>query len=259
MFAILAALVPVFLLIVLGHLVRRFRLVPDAFWPPAEGFTYYLFFPALLLSSTAKAPLAGGAALHLALAAALATLGSALLVLALKRGLAVDGPSFTSVFQGAIRPNTYIGLAGALALFGKPGVALTAICVAVVVPLVNFLSVGAMLRFAHPSWPGWPALVKPTLANPLIGACLLGIALNLSGLGLPWGVGGFLDILGGASLPVGLLAVGAGLDLSALRRTGTPLLAAPGLTLLALPLAAFLRGRLCGLDPQPLGVLLLYT
>jgi len=259
MLAILAALVPVFLLIVLGHLLRRFRLVPDGFWPPAESLTYYLFFPALLLSSTAKAPLQGSEALALAGAAALATFGSAALVLLVRRGLVVDGPSFSSVFQGAIRPNTYIGLAGALALFGKPGVALAAICVAAVVPLVNLLSVMAMLRFAHPARPGWAALAKPTAANPLIGACLLGIALNLAGLGVPWGLSGLLDILGGAALPVGLLAVGAGLDLSALARTGRPVLAASGLKLIALPLIALALGRLFGLEAAPLGVLLLYT
>ncbi len=64
--------------------------------------------------------------------------------------------------------------------------------------------------------------------------------MNLSGIGLPWGSAAVLDILARAALPLGLLAVGAGLRLAALNRPGL-LVAVSALKLLALPaLAAML-------------------
>jgi predicted permease len=171
----------------------------------------------------------------------------------------IDGPAFSSLFQGAIRPNTYVGLAAAVALYGKTGLALTAICVAVVVPLVNLFAVFAMLRFAHPNWPGWAALIRPILTNPLIGACLLGLAVNAFGLALPPGIDRLLDILGGASLPIGLLAVGAGIDGEALRRAGGPVLASSATKLLILPLATLGVLTWIGLGEGVRGVALLYA
>ena len=54
---IATALTPIFLLILLGHLCKRRGWVADAFWAPAEKLTFYLFFPALLLNSTATSDL----------------------------------------------------------------------------------------------------------------------------------------------------------------------------------------------------------
>ncbi len=53
--AVLGALAPIFVLILLGHLARRLRFVPDGFWPPAEKLTYYVFFPALIVDNLARA------------------------------------------------------------------------------------------------------------------------------------------------------------------------------------------------------------
>jgi malonate transporter len=259
MTTILIALVPVFLLIVLGWGFRHFAFVPASFWPPAEKLTYYVFFPALLFINCARAPLSGGEVGTLALGMGLATSLVAGLALIWKPLLKIEGPAFSSLFQGTIRPNTYVGLAAAVALYGKSGLALTAVCVAVVVPLVNLFAVFAMIRFAHPQWPGWAALIRPVLTNPLIAACLLGLAVNWLGIPLPPGIDRLLDILGGASLPIGLLAVGAGVDFEALRRAGGPVLAASFTKLLVLPLTTLGVLLALGAGGEARGVALLYA
>ena len=45
MIAILSALIPVFAVIVLGHVFKRTRTIPDAFWQPAERITFSSFSP----------------------------------------------------------------------------------------------------------------------------------------------------------------------------------------------------------------------
>ncbi len=260
MMPVIAALVPVFVLILLGFTLRRLRFAPDDFWPPAEKLTYYVTFPALLFVNVAEARGEGLPWAAMTGSVAVATLTSAASMIA-GRGLVpqMDGRSFSSMLQGSIRPNTYIGLAAAASLWGAEGLTLTAICIAVVVPLVNLLSVGGMLHYAAARRRGVMHLLLPIATNPLILACILGIAWNGSGLDLPPGIAPSLKILGSAALPIGLLAVGAGLDVSALRGAGLPVLLTSSLKLVLLPSIVLLGTRLADLPPLASGTAVLYA
>lgn len=256
---IVLALVPVFLMIALGYGIRRSRFLDDGFWGPADRITFYVFFPALLFHNLATADLAG-----LAIAEAVGALVAAILVvtaivLALRRRLPLDGPAFTSLLQGSIRPNTYVGLATAFALFGNTGVSLAAIGVAAFVPLVNVISATALARYAAHTAPNWRATALLVARNPLILACLGGIAMNATGTALPPVLGPVLEILGRAALPLGLISVGAGLELAALRRTGLPVLMASGLKLLLLPALAALGLMLLNVDGTVAVVALMFA
>lgn len=259
------ALVPIFLLIVVGFFMKRRRFVPDEFWAPAEKTTYYITFPALLVASTARAPLDQldwGPLM-------LVNVGAVLLVftgMTLARPLFSVAPaSFTSMIQGSIRPNTYIGLAAAASLYGEAGVALTAVCIASVVPLVNVLAVATLVRCVGTGTAGGRTqrllqTTKGIVTNPLILACALGMGLNAVGLGMPDVVlGPFLDILGAAALPVGLLAVGAGLAPEAVAGSGRPVMAASAAKLAGVPIAAGLLALAFGLDGAAAGVAVLYA
>jgi predicted permease len=262
MTAIVLSLAPVFLLIVAGSVMKRAQWLPEAFWPAAEKLTYYVLFPALLVENTAKAALGNIAIGPMAAALILPILAVAGLVLLARPLIGTDGPSFTSVFQGSMRPNTYVGIAGAFAMFGEPGLTLTALAIVCCVPTVNVLGVAALIRFAPPAGgprPGWRAVVLPVLRNPLIVAPFIGALLNASGVGSPPVIGPFLDILGKAALPVGLMAVGAGLNFAAVRPAGRLVAAASALKLLALPALTFAAGRLFGLDALALSVAVLYA
>lgn len=264
MLAIAAAIIPNFALILLGWGIRARRLLEPAFWAQAERLTYYLLLPALLVTNLAEAPLAGLPVVAIATAQGLG-IAVILMVLALPLRhfwprLRLDGPGFTSLFQGAIRPNTYVAFAVAAALWGSAGVTVAAVSAALVVPLVNLLCVSALVHWGQGD--GKRGL-GPTLAaiarNPLILACLLGAGLNLSGIGLPPIIGPLLKILAQASLALGLLCVGAGLDLGAVRGAGRVVAASLGLKLLALPLAVGGLGWLFGLRGVPLAASIIYA
>lgn len=235
MLPIVLAIAPVFLLIFLGYGIRVRRLLADGFWEPAERLIYFGLFPALLVSTLASAklddldiaPMAG--ALVAAIAVAVAVL------MTLRPILRLPGPAFTSLFQGVVRTNAYIGLAVALAIFGDQGLAAAAVAVAVIVPLVNLLSVTVLERYGANGRSSWLGAVRQVVRNPLIIACAIGIALNATGMGLPPVIGPLLDIVGRGALPLGLIAVGAGLDLTAARAAGLSVILAAGLRLVALP------------------------
>jgi hypothetical protein len=235
---ILGALGPIFALILLGLGLRRLGFPGDGFWPAAERFTYFVLFPALLVYRLALARLGEYAVGPVAAVIVLLLLGMTALVYAVRPWLRVDGPAFTSVYQGVIRFNTYVGLAVVLAVFHTEGGTVAALVMAIMIPLINVLCVLVLNVHAGGS-ATVGGVLRGLLTNPLILACLFGIGLNVTGIGLPWGSAAVLEILARAALPLGLLAVGAGLRVDALARPG--LLVGTGtLKLLAAPAMAWM-------------------
>jgi predicted permease len=252
------ALAPVFLLIALGWLLRERGFLGGSFWPGAERLVYWILFPALLLLTTAGSDLTGFRTLPIALALIAAILLTAALTFALRGRLGLDGPAFTSVFQGAIRNNAYVGLAGAAALYGEAGLAVMGILVFVVVTLVNVLSVivlvshrGRVMRVGD--------LLVSVARNPLILACVGGYALNATGLGVPGLASAILQILGSGALALGLLCVGAGLELGRLGRHLPAQAAANALKLVVMPVATFGFCRLLGVEGITAATAVLFT
>ncbi|MDA1089690.1 MAG: AEC family transporter [Proteobacteria bacterium] len=247
----LSALVPVFGMIVIGYLLKARGLLAEAFWEPAERLTFYFLFPALLVTTIGGTETAGLRAIPMAAAMITATLlmAGALMATATRFGKSgIGGPGFSALLQGAIRPNTYVGLAAAYGLFGNTGLTLAAAAIIAVIPLVNFISIIALLRWPEPqakpagtapNLSGWGAALVASLKNPIIIACLLGIILNFVGLGLPPVIGPMLEIIGRAALPMGLMAVGAGLDFEAINKRRGNVALATALKLVAMPVLTY--------------------
>ncbi|MDP3816696.1 AEC family transporter [Pseudomonas sp.] len=233
---LLLALWPLFALIVGGYLLRRQAFPNEAFWPGAERLNYFVLFPALLLSSLASAPLDNPALPRLALAVLLGLALAWLALLLLRRLRGWPAGRFGAFTQGMLRFNTYLGLAAVSSLFGQPGLTLAALMLALLVPTVNVLSVWSLTAERGVSA---RSLLLPILKNPLILACLAGAVLNLSGLGLPGGSERLLGLLAAASLPLGLLCVGAALKPEQLRGEVAALSWNSLLRLLGMPLLAW--------------------
>ncbi|HSK41117.1 MAG TPA: AEC family transporter, partial [Arenibaculum sp.] len=215
---------------------------------------------ALIVDNLARADLTGLAFGPMAAALTGAIVTAAALLLASRRGLGLDGPAFTSVLQGAIRPNTFVGIAAASALFGTPGLAIFAIGLATVVPLVNVLSVATLQRYgAGNAGRGFGGVIAALARNPIIIAVVAGVGVNLAGIGGLPVLGPGVRVLGEASLTLGLLAVGAGLDPAAARRSGRGVFIAATSKLLLVPLLTWLIGRSLGLDGMALTVAILFN
>jgi predicted permease len=259
MLPIIFAIAPVFLLIFLGYAIRARHLLADGFWEPAERLIYVVLFPALLVATLADAEFADLDIAPMA-GALVAAIGAMVAVLLLLRPLlSLSGPAYTSVFQGVVRQNTYIGLAVAFAVFAEQGLDAAAVAVAVIVPLVNLLSVTVLARFGTGGQASWLGAARQVARNPLIIACAVGILLNVTGIGLPPVVGPLLEILGRAALPLGLMAVGAGLDLTAARTAGPPVAVAVGLRLIVLPAITMLACWALDVGPVAAFVAILFN
>ena len=256
--AILSALVPLFSLIIAGSLLSRFAFPGPDFWPALERFIYFILFPALLVEGLATANLEAARIPPVLIAVTLTLAVGSALVFALKPLLKLDGPGFSSLYQGGIRFNTYLGIAVVIAVFGEQAMAVTALTIALLIPLINVACVLVLSRFASGS-ASLLGLARSLGQNPLILGCVIGLLLNLSGLGLQDWLASGLDIAGSAAVPLGLMSVGAGLKLGRWQSEVAPILSASLIKLLILPLAAWLIADLVGLSVLETQVLVVFA
>lgn len=255
---ILAALVPIALLIGLGAALRRGGVLTEAFWPQAERLAYYVLLPALLLHGLGTARLDGVPVAALALVLVLSTTAVAAVLIALRPRLDLDGAAFTSVFQGGVRFNNYVGVSAAAGLFGAQGIAMAAVANAAIVPTVNVLCVLVFARFGRAGRPSLGGLLRQIALNPLVLGSLGGILLQASHVPLPFGIEPVLRALGQASLPLGLLCVGAALDFGAARHWLRPVLTASAVKFGLMPAATVLACLALGLRGPAAATALLF-
>lgn len=254
---LLTTLVPIILLIALGTWLRVRGFLAETFWPGAERLSYYVLLPSLFLHGLATANLDGVPVLGMVGVLMLSTLLGALLLVLYQAVASHDGGDFTSVFQGGVRFNNYIGATLAAGLYGTAGIALAAVANAAIVPLVNLLCVLVFARFsARHSSP--TTVLKAIFANPLIIGCAAGLLLRVTGLGLPAGLEPTVKALGQAALPLGLLCVGAALGGARLGQQLRPVLAASLFKFLVMPVATWGLCRLLGLSGQAAVVAVLF-
>jgi malonate transporter len=258
-----AALLPIFALIVTGSVLRQTQFITETQWAGFERVTYFVLFPAVLIDTLVRADLGTVPFLRMGLTLIAAILAMALLLLLLKpfleKAFAIDGPAFTSIFQGATRWNSFVALAMAAALFGKEGATLAAVSVAAMIPLLNILAVSVLARYATPQTLSLKGFVKTLFSNPFMWSCMIGIFINASGLPLPKIVLSYTDMLGKASLSAGLLVVGAGLDLTRLKSPHPGMMISSVLRLCGMPLLGFLIAKFLGVEGVALGVVILST
>lgn len=213
---IITALVPVFAIILSGFLISRTTLVSTAMWPELERLTYYFFFPALLVLRLSASNFDWQEIRDISQVIAVGLFAITVFIVLFRKFIAGDAASLSSVYQGSIRFNTYIGLACIDALYGERGLTTAALCLAVYIPLVNVLSVISLSLHNASGVNRWTIVFASTVSNPLVLACAVGIGISYTGLRIPELATAVITILTQPALPLGLLAVGAGIQVTSI-------------------------------------------
>lgn len=203
-------LLPDFGLILCGYLICRHTPLNRTVWEPVESLVYFFLFPVLLFQSIVRSPLDLVAASSLVGAGLLLGVSGIAMAYALPwvPGLRrhIDAREHAGAAQVAFRFNSFIALALSERLLGAQGLLLIAVLIGVCVPLFN---VGAVWPMARHSKTG---LGRALVRNPLIVATAAGLAANFSGFQIPEWLAPTVNRVGGASIPLGLMAAGAGMQ-----------------------------------------------
>lgn len=250
-------LLPDFSLILCGYLLCRYTALNRPTWEQVETLVYFFLFPVLLFQSIVRSPLDLAAASSMIAAGLLLGVSGIALAYSLPwwpglRGR-LDRREHAAAAQVAFRFNSFIALALAERLAGAQGLQLIAILIGVCVPLFNVGAVWPMARHAQ------TGLLRALVRNPLIIATTLGLAANLAGLRVPGWLDPTLNRIGAASLALGLMAAGAGMQFAHLAQAKGLAVGVLSIRHFLLPLVAFGLARLLRLDPAQTAVLLAFS
>ena len=250
-------LFPDFSLILCGYLVCRYTALNRTVWEQVENLVYFFLFPVLLFQSIVKSPLdLVAASSFIGAGVSMGLIGIAV-TYSLPHlpwlGRHIDPREHAGSAQVAFRFNSFIGLAMAERLAGPEGLLLIAVLIGVCVPMFNVAAVWPMTRHAKRGF------LRELVRNPLIIATASGLVANLLGLHIPAWIEPTTSRIGAASLALGLMAAGAGMQFSSLGRAKALGLSVLLIKHLLLPLVAFGLSRLFGLTAVQSMMLLAFS
>ena len=252
MLIIFESILPIFLLVILGVVLKRTRLINESFWSGLEQFGYFVLFPALLfqtLSTTDFSSLDSGSVGLVSLLAVGVMTALVLAIWPLLKARGMGGPSYTSVFQTSTRWNGFMALAIAEKLTGQTGLSVIAIIMASIIVPLNLINVGVMVWFSGESR-GLKTFVVRIVTNPIIIGALLGVLVNFAGISIYAPVMTAVDLIASASLGLGLVTVGAGLRVADALKPQPSVLMTVVLKLLIFPAVAVLLALVFGLSGE---------
>jgi predicted permease len=250
-------LFPDFSLILCGYLVCKYTALNRTVWEQVESLVYFFLFPVLLFHSIVRTALDLQAASHLIMAGFALGFGSIGMSYALPKlpflRKHIDARLHAASAQVAFRFNSFIALALAERIAGPEALLLIAVLIGVCVPLFNVAAVWPMARHSQRSFG------RELVRNPLILATGLGLFANICGLHLPGWSEPTLQRIGAASLALGLMAAGAGMQFGHLMKAKGLAAALLAIRHVLNPLLAWCLARLFELNETQTSVLLAFS
>jgi len=257
---ILDSLAPVFVLVVLGIGLQRFRFVTPGFHTEVNKFTYYIGLPALLFGQLADAPISIPAVRPMVEVMLLGTVLTTLAAFGISRLLRLTAPEAASLVQGSYRGNlVFVGLPLVFALPDVPlagGLGLHRAAVLVIAPVMLLYNVMAILVFMlaqrQLSW----SMMRPLLAGiartPPFIAIVVGLVFTFAGWRMPFAAARSFDMLGEMVLPFGLIGLGMTLGGTRNLECWRPSTVGALVKTVLSPLIGWTLGHFYSLDPMPL-------
>ncbi|MEY4121688.1 MAG: hypothetical protein RLZZ457_526 [Pseudomonadota bacterium] len=250
-------LFPDFSLILCGYLVCQYTALNRTVWEQVESLVYFFLFPVLLFHSIVRTPLDLQAASHLIMAGLLLGMGTIGVTYALPflpfMGRHIDTRLHAGSAQVGFRFNSFIALALADRIAGPQALLLIAVLIGVCVPLFNVAAVWPMARHGQRGF--WRELAR----NPLIIATGSGLLANILGLHIPNWIDPTLQRIGAASLALGLMAAGAGMQFGHLAKAKTLAVGVLAIRHFIAPLLAWGLAQAFALDSVQTSVLLAFS
>ena len=259
MTAALNAVLPSFVIIAVGMLVRRKGLVGETALNQFNSVAFRVFLATQLFKnvydSSVEESFDAGLAVFMLAAVLLVTLLTALVVNRLeplreRRGVMI---------QGIFRSNfVLLSLPLMQSLFGDAGSGMVSLMIALVVPLFNVLAVVMLETYAGKEKTDPKKILRGIVKNPLIDATMLSLLVKLSGLDLyrVSAIKSVLSSVAGAATPLCLFILGASFSLGGLKGAARSLWITVAGRLVAVPVVTIAAAALLGFRGPALGVIM---
>ena len=243
-FEIFLLISPVFILIILGNILRRIG-VPDlSFWDVNDKLVYWVLIPALLFHHISQINLSSSMFYSYGVVILSGLFIVTIVAITLGKLLGYSPESWSSILQGAARHNAFIALAIAGSLFGDAGLAVGAVFMLLYVPSINIVVISIMVSNLNQpgqtdSKKGIANIFVELIKNPFILAMIAGLIFSLIDSEKIVIINETSGLLGSAALPIMLLTIGAKIKVRDLALKITPILISNSLKLIAFPVIAY--------------------
>jgi malonate transporter len=249
---------PIFFIVFLGYLLKRIKVIDDAFISTASKLVFVITLPALVFMSISRTDFH---AVFNPEQLGFVLIGTLVSFISLWAGAKywIKQPEDLGVFiQGAFRSNYgIIGLAMSYNLFSDSGLAQASLLLALVIPLFNVLSIIALTIPAQRSGAArFSSTLFEVIKNPLIIAVLLALPFSYFGFKLPEVAQKTGQYFANLTLPLALLAIGGSLNLASLRNTSAHATWATLCKLIFIPMVLTIVAWIYGFKGQDLAMLM---
>lgn len=248
--ALLEVVIPVAFIVLVGFFVGK---QIDFDLQTLSKLSIYVLVPVLIFDAMLRAKLTESSVLGISTAFFLSSVLLYALSLALSRWLRFNSPQSKTLIASATFPNSgNMGLSLTFFALGQPGLDRA---------IVYFIASSVLMFGLGPAFLRGGGFVQSllfTLRLPLFWALAGGLLVRGLNISLPLGLDQGVHLLGQACIPVMLLTLGIQIATSKTSWGAYELLAS-SLRLLAAPLLAALAGRVLGLQPLDIKVLVLQS
>lgn len=262
---IFCSTLPIFLITLLGSIIKNKWLTSEEFWRGIEKLSYFVLFPAMLFNYVSTADLSVASIIKLVVALIMSTILVSIGLIIYQKKYYIDKIQFTSIFQGSIRYNSYIFFGVSSPLLGPSGLSIVAVISSYMIIFTNILSVMIFAYYipnksvTNTIRTSFVLMMKLIVRNPLIIASLVGFVFNYSNLELHLGLKKTLDSLSNAALAIGMLNVGAGLNFTIRRELLHNVIFTSFIKLVAFPLVSVIVLWLMSIEGIDRSVGILYS
>ena len=236
---------PVFILIVLGNLLRRSGIPSDSFWGLNDKLVYWVLMPSLLFNQLSQTNFTPTIFTNFAMVILSGFIVVILLSIFISKFFGYTNEVSSSIMQGAARHNGFVALAIVGSLFGDKAIALGVIIMAILIPVANIVIVTIMVtqlqdKTNRKSESLLIDIFVDLAKNPILVSVLFGLAFSVMEMRNIPIIYETTNLLGSAALPIMLLSVGANIKLRQLKVKIIPAIISIILKLAIFPLTVYL-------------------
>ena len=247
---------PLLILMLLGAVLLRVHIFDEITVKKMNAAVFRVFLPALIFNNVYNSSVDDVKNIGTALYTAAVIVGAFILSMLFVCLVEKDNAKRGVMVQGMCRSNFVIfGVPLCVSICGEGVLGKISVAVAIVVPVLNILSV-IVLEFFRGGRPSIGKMLKGIAKNPLIIASLLGIAVLLSGIKLPKIISNSVNDVAKIATPLALVLLGASVNLSTIRGNLKQLIIAISGKLIVMPFIGILIAALLGMRDGDIALLI---
>jgi len=231
---------PVFLIIVLGIILKLKNQVNDNFISVSSKIVFNVSMPALVFVELSTADFSASFNVKLLAFINIGTFIFFILAWLLAMILSKKGRDQGPFIQGSVRSNfVVVGFAIIFNMFGNNGLSKAAIMMAFIMPLYNLLAIVALTVPLHKEKQiSFKKTIWDIFTNPLLLAAVFAIPFSLYQIVLPPFLSKSIEYLAAMTLPLALIGIGGSLNFESIKRDSRLAIIAATIKIFIIPLAA---------------------